>query len=272
MSILLKKVFGRENNIIIGAVHLPPLLGYPKFPGLKIATQNALADLNALEKGGAHGIIFENNYDLPHATFAAPGTVASMALVGQELRKATSLPLGINVLWNDYPAALALAKLLNLQFIRVPVFVDDVKTQYCIIKSSPKEIIAMRTKLAANNVALLTDIQVKHSIKLQKRSLDASARLAIKAGADALIVTGKWTGNAPEQELLQELKNEIPSFPILIGSGVNEKNITPLFHFANGAIVSTSLKKGGIRADEINVKAYSQRIDQNKVKKLLAQI
>ena len=44
-----------------------------------------------------------------------------MTFIGEKLRKATKLPLGISVLWNDYDAALSIAKILNLQFIRIPL-------------------------------------------------------------------------------------------------------------------------------------------------------
>ncbi|MCG2809135.1 MAG: phosphorybosylanthranilate isomerase, partial [Candidatus Portnoybacteria bacterium] len=129
----LKKIFKKDKNIIIGAIHFPPLLGYVDFPGLKIALNNALKDLTAFEKGGVDGIIFENNYDIPHKIFADSSVVASMTYLGEQIKKAIKLPLGISVLWNDYYTALSIAKILNLQFIRIPVFVDNVKTDYGII-------------------------------------------------------------------------------------------------------------------------------------------
>ncbi len=127
------KIFKRNKNIIIGAIHLPPLLGYPEYQGFKTALKNALADMRALEKGGVDGIIFENNYDIPHKIFADSSVVASMTYLGEQIKKAIKLPLGISVLWNDYYTALSIAKILNLQFVRIPVFVDNVKTDYGII-------------------------------------------------------------------------------------------------------------------------------------------
>ena len=265
----LSKIFRRKNKILIGAIHLPPLLGYPEYPGLKTALKNALADLQNLEKGGVDGVIFENNYDIPHKIFVEPPTAILMALIGQELRKATRLPLGVSFLWNDYKTALTLAKTLGLQFIRVPVFVDKVKTRYGIIEGSPKSVLDFRRSVHAENVALLTDIHVKHAELLSKSSLVASAKLAIKNQSDALIVTGRWTGEAPDLEKLKILKKSVGNFSILVGSGVDEKNIGVLSRYSNGAIVGTSLKKGGKQHGEINVKAYSQRIDLRRVKKIV---
>lgn len=272
MKNALQTIFKKKQNIVIGAIHLPPLLGYSKFPGLPETLHNALADLRAFEQGGVDGFIFENNYDNPHTTLAAPGTLASMALVGQVLRKATKLPLGVNVLWNDFKAALTLAKLLDLQFIRVPVFVDSVKTQHGVVEATPQKVIQTRKSLEAEHVALFTDIQVKHAEMLSRRTLVQSAKLAIKNGTDAVIVTGEWTGKAPNMEQLAALRAEISSFPLLVGSGLNDQNAPLLFRHANGGIISTSLKQGTPKRVEVNVKAYKQRIDIQKVKRLLGAV
>ena len=110
-----------------------------------------------------------------------------------------------------------------------------------------------------------TEILANHAKQLNKRSLEKSGKLAIDAGADAIIVTGDWTGNAPQPEKLKQLRKNIGSFPIFVGSGADDSNISSLMSFATGVIVSTSLKEGGKHRDEINVKKYSQRISRKKV-------
>jgi len=267
-----QKIFKKKKNIIIGTIHFPPLLGYPDFPGFDIALKNALADLSAFEKGGADAVIFENNYDLPHKAFVDPSTIASMAFLGEKIKKATKLPVGISVLWNDYYTALSLAKILDLRFIRVPVFVDRVKTNYGIINSEARKVLGYRKSIKAESVALFTDVHVKHAKLLSKDDIVTSAKKAIKNSSDALIITGKWTGQSPDLEELKGLRTSIGSFPILIGSGIDQDNVFSLFKYANGAIVSTSLKKGSEKKKEVNIKAYSQRIDKEKVKKLIRSI
>ncbi|TAN58740.1 BtpA/SgcQ family protein [Patescibacteria group bacterium] len=265
----LSGIFKKSKNIVIGAVHFPPLLGYKEFPGFDVALKNAIADLRAFESGGVDGVIFENNYDIPHKTAVDAPIISSMTFLGQELRKTTRLPLGISVLWNDYKAALSIAKILNLQFIRVPVFVDKVRTDYGIVNGVPKKVIDFRKSIGAEKVALFTDIHVKHATLLSRYDLITSAKMAIKNKSDALIITGKWTGNAPAATGVKNLRSKIEQFPILIGSGVNENNAKKLFKFANGAIVSTSLKKGLGKSKEVNVKSYNQRMEKSKVKDLI---
>lgn len=265
----LVKIFKKNKNIVIGAVHFPPLLGFLEFPGFEIARKNALKDLKALDDGGVDAIIFENNYDIPHTEFVGPEIVASMLSLGAEIKKATTLPIGISVLWNDYKTALSIAKILDLQFIRIPVFVDKVKTNYGIINGEPKKVLEYRKSIGAENVALFTDIHVKHAKLLSKNSLINSAKLAKKNKSDAIIITGKWTGDAPSTKELDTLRKSIGVFPILIGSGADKDNAKTLFQFSNGAIVSTSLKKGVRKPSEVNVKSYAQRIDKSRVKKLI---
>jgi len=266
------KIFRKKKNIIIGAIHLPPLLGYKNFPGFDAALQNALSDLRSFESGGVDGIIFENNYDIPHKISVDAPIISSMTFLGEKLRRITRLPLGVSVLWNDYRAALSIAKTLNLQFIRIPVFVDKAETNYGVVKGEPKKVLDFRKSIGAENIALFTDIHVKHAKLLSKYSLITSAKLAIKNKSDAIIVTGEWTGNAPAIEELKSLRKNFGVFPILIGSGLDENNAKPLLRFVNGAIVSTSLKRGLKKSGEVNVKPYARRISKNKVRDLISSL
>jgi hypothetical protein len=259
------RIFERK-KAVIGTIHFPPLLGYPGFPGFDVAAKNARADLRALGRGGVDGIIFENNYDIPHKIFVDAPVVSAMTFLGEELRTATKLPTGVSVLWNDYRAALSIAKVLGLQFIRVPVFVDRVRTAYGVVDDASKPVAAFRKSIGAEDVALFTDIHVKHAKLLSRHSLAASAKRAIRNHSDALIVTGEWTGRAPDIGTLRSLRAAVGPFPILVGSGADAANVRDLLRYADGIIVSTSLKEGTARRGETNVKAYGQRIDVRKVK------
>ncbi len=257
-------------KVVIGAIHFPPLLGFLEFPGFEVALKNALADLQALEEGGVTAIVFENNYDIPHTEFVTPEVIASMTYLGEKIKNATSLPVGISVLWNDYKTGFAIAKILGLQFIRIPVLVDTVETSYGIINGDAGAVALYRASIGAEDIMLFSDIHVKHSTILSPHSITESAQLAIDNGADAVIVTGRWTGDSPDVNELKEVRTIVGDFPILIGSGVDKNNIKQLFEFADGTIVSTSLKEGGTKTGEVNVKGYEQRINVNKVRELMA--
>lgn len=266
---ILQTIFGKEKDIIIGALHLPPLLGYDDFPGLSVARENAIADLMAFEEGGVDAVIVENNYDIPHTEHITSSVFASMFYLTECVSDCADIPLGVSVLWNDYKSALSIAKVLDLKFVRVPVFVDDVKTDYGIIKGNPNEVTDFRSEIDADNVALFTDIHVKHAEIISKYSIVESAEKAINSGADAIIVTGSWTGNAPNTDELIKVRRAVNNFPILCGSGVNHENIDELFSVADGAIVSTSLKEENKGMHPVNKIPYSARIDADKVAELV---
>jgi len=268
----LSKIFKKEKNIIIGAIHFPPLLGYEEFPGFEVALENALSDLKAFEDGGVDAVIVENNYDYPHKINLDPSGVAAVTYLTSKIKEVSNVPVGISVLWNDYKTALSIAKTLDLKFIRIPAFVDKVETSYGIVEPVADEASSFRELIKAGDVALFTDIHVKHAKLLSEYSLEESARLAMEKGSDGLIVTGKWTGDAPNTDELRDLKDKVRDFPVLIGSGVNSENIQELFQFADAAIVSTSLKEGEDKEKEVNVKGYHQRISKNKVQELISSL
>jgi predicted TIM-barrel enzyme len=61
-------------------------------------------------------------------------------------------------------------------------------------------------------------------------------------GADCVIVTGTVTGKAPTVEDVLESKAHC-TLPVILGSGINEKNIEKFYPHADGFIVGTSFKE-----------------------------
>jgi len=264
----IKRIFKKE-KVTIGVIHFLPLLGYPKFPGVKKVLDLALKDLKALETGGVDGIMVENNYDVPHQIFVGPETISSMTYLTGQIIKKTKLPVGISVLWNDYKASLSIAKVCGGKFIRVPVFVDDVRTNYGDIFAESDQVIKYRKQIKGENIALLTDIHVKHAKLISKYSLAESAKLAIKKGSDGIIVTGKWTADEPSLDDLKSVRMTAQKFPVFVGSGATEKNIDKLIQYADGVIIGTSLKTGQENKKHVNIKGAKERIDLEKVKRFV---
>jgi hypothetical protein len=269
MNNSLNKIFNKNKNIIIGVIHFPPLFGYKDFPGYDVALKNSLEDLKAFQDGGVDGIIIENNYDIPHKVFVETGTVDLITQLGKEIKKQSKVPIGVNILWNDYKSALSISKNIESEFIRIPVFVDKVKTDCGDIAGDAEDVLAYQKEIGTENVALFTDIQVKHSELLEKKLIEESAIQAINSGSDGLIITGKWTGQAPDLGELERVRKIVGNFPILTGSGADKDNIEEILKYANGVIVSTSLKMGETKEGEVNVKSWQQRIDVEKVKDLV---
>lgn len=261
----LEKIFKTDTSVI-GMIHFLPLIGYKGYGDMHEVLSAALLDLRALEMGGVGGILIENNYDLPHRIIVGSETVAAMTYLAAEIAKKTKLPIGISVLWNDYKAALFIAKVAGAQFIRVPVFVDNVRTSCGDIFGNAKDVTAYRKKIGAKDILLFTDIHVKHATLLSTYTVEESACLAKQKGSDGIIITGKWTADAPLKEDLARVRRSVGKFPILIGSGATARNINELMEYANGVIVGTSLKTGKNTKKHVNIKGEDQRIDHIKVK------
>lgn len=254
---------------IIGMIHLPPLVGFEWYPWLEAIVEKAIFDLKILEEGWIHAVIIENNYDIPHTKYLDTEIIVQMTYLCNILRQKTSLPLGICCLWNDWKSALSIAKTVWMQFVRIPVFVDHIETHYGYeISENPETILAYRKKLWAEDIKILTDIQVKHSTILNSDTIESSSIKAIQQGSDGLIITGKWTGDMPNLEELERVRKKVGDFPIITGSGTTDKNITQILSIADGTIVGTFLKTNTKEGHTINLRSFEENIDIEKVRLL----
>ena len=243
-------------KLLIGVIHLLPLPGAPRWRSdIQAVIDSAIRDARAYEQGGAHALIVENFGDLPFTKSAVPAeTVASMAVAGHEVRKASALPIGFNVLRNDAAAALALCAACGGQFIRVNVHVGAMLTDQGIIEGRAFETVRLRNQIAPG-AEILADVHVKHAVLLGDWPLEQAARDTLERGlADALIVSGHGTGHATELEDVQGVRKACPSAKVLIGSGVTAANITAFLPYIDGAIVGTSLKVDGHTENAVDPK------------------
>lgn len=232
---------------IIGVIHLPALPGYPQSKGLDPAIEKALADLAALELGGADGVLVENEYDRPHSVLSAPETTACMTRITREIVVAARrCVVGIEILLNDPEASLAVARASGARFIRTDYFVDPMERPEHggAMRIDPDAVMAYRRRIGAADVLVLADIQVKYARMTIPRGLGESAQLAGAHGAAAVIVSGDATGDPPRAADLALARRGAGELPVLIGSGLDADNAPELLAAAAGAIVGTSLKQG----------------------------
>ena len=241
---------------IIAMIHLPPLIGYKGYPGFEFIKKKTLEEVKILSSSGVHSIMVENNYDIPHKEFVDPEVAVMTAVLTQLVVDHTMLPVGINVLWNDYRSALGICATTGARFMRIPAFVDDVRTVYGDMKQRAEETVAYQKKLGLSKVAIFADVQVKHSEMIDKnKPLSLSVKQAYEKGAQAIIVTGRWTGDAPKLDDLEVARKTAGRRPILIGSGSTPKNLEALFKFTDGVIVGTSIMTKG-KVDKSKLATY----------------
>ena len=235
---------------IIGVLHLAEFPKDNKENNLQAIKQRALDDLSALQSGGVGAVLIENEFEghkSPYGEFLTLSQRKSMLEIVAFLRPYIVVPFGFCILLNDYKTAFLLAKKFGGEFIRLDTFVDSVERISDGIKiiTFPKKIIEFRKKIGASSVQIWADVHVKHTKLLSKYSLVESARLAIRKGASKIIITGDWTGKPPKTTDLERIAKSLPRKSLVIGSGINRKNISKCKKYVDTFIIGSAFKKDG---------------------------
>jgi len=109
-----------------------------------------------------------------------------------------------------------------------------------------------RKELDAEHIKIFADVDKKHSVAFPGLDLATHIEWCEFYGADALIVTGKMTGSAPQVEKVREARRHA-SRPLLVGSGATDRTIGDFLQYADGVIVGSSLKKDGVMENPVDV-------------------
>jgi len=238
----------RKSKFIIGMIHLPSLPGTANGKTSKFSELRnyALNELNTLQTGGVDAVIVENFWDLPYYPDRVDTiTVAAMASLAGVIVEHASIPVGINVLYNDFRAELAIARAVNAAFIRAEVFIDPAISETGLIPASCASMVRERSALNGDEIAILADVHGKNTQVMWKREIVESAMDAETRGlADAIIVTGAGTGKSASLEDLESVKQKI-RIPLLAGSGVNPSTLKQILNICDGVIVGSYFKEGG---------------------------
>ena len=163
---------------LIGMVHLLPLPGSPRWgDSLEAVVDRAVADARALQGGGFHACLVENYGDAPFSPAQAdPATVAAMAVVVTEVRRAARLAVGVNVLKNDARGALAVAAATGAVFIRVNVHVGAVVADQGVIQGDAYATLRYRRALGTDT-RLFVDVGGKHAVPIAPVELGCAANV-----------------------------------------------------------------------------------------------
>lgn len=253
---------GRGRRFVIGMVHCLPLPGMPGFCGdMKKVIDQAVNDAIVLEKSGMDAVIVENMGDNPFGVVMDTEQSCALAVIGANVAHNIKIPIGIDAAMNDYKTSLSIAKAIDGAFVRIPVFVDTVEFFGGIISPCARQAMIFRKNLQAENIKILADIQVKHThMVLTHVSIEDSAKAAESCGADAIIVTGTHVGVETPIEIIQRVR-KVTKLPLIAGSGVKTTNIREQLSIADGAIVGSSLKEGGIIENSVSLKLASDLIN-----------
>lgn len=256
----LTEVFGERKFVVIGVVHLPPLPGSPLYEGdFSHIVDRAVSDARALEEGGVDGLIVENYCDVPFLPRVTdPETIAAMAVVVREVVREVSIPVGVSFLRNSAVEAIAVSYVAGARFVRVNAWVEPIVCESGLIQPAAPHVLRYMRRLGAR-LAVLADVHVKHAAPLVERPLEEVVREAFERGmASAVIITGRRTGEPPSEEDLRRAKKSARG-PVLIGSGLSPDTLH-LVELADGAIVGTYFKRGGVTTNPVDVERVRRLI------------
>lgn len=249
-----KELFQLQSSTIIGMVHCLPLPTTAGFSGdyQKIISQ-AVQDAITLEKAGVDAVIVENMGDTPFSAHLNKAQLAALTAAAAAVRNAVGIPVGIDAAFNDCEADFAIAAVTGAAFVRVPVFVDTVCFTDGIIYPCAKKCVEYRKQMGLGHVKILADVQVKHAhMLLPQITIEQSAKEAADCGADGVIVTGSQIGEETPLDFIKRVKQAVDGLPVFAGSGVKAENIKEQMQVADGAIIGSSLKEGGILTNPIS--------------------
>lgn len=245
---------------VIGMVHCWPLPGAPGYQGYGMNTiiEHAVRDATALAEGGCHGLIVENMWDIPFRAgpHVQPESIAAHAVVARAVRDAVpELPLGINLVHNGGVALLAIALAAGADFIRVCMFTGaGVWDAGSWDEGCAADLLRRRAELHAESIKIFADVDKKHSVRFPGIDLATHIEWTRFFGADAMIISGRMTGDAPDLAKVREARQLAGDTPILLGSGTSTANIAAFLAVADGVIVGSSIKADGEIANPVDVK------------------
>lgn len=258
--------FQSEQKTIVGMVHVAALPGTPgNCLSVGQIISQATEEAKILEQGGVDAIMIENMHDVPYLNSkVGPEITAMMTAIAYEIRRQTSIPIGIQILAAANKEALAVAQAAQLNFIRAEGFIFAHVADEGLIESCAGELLRYRKMIGAEDVKIFTDIRKKHSS--HAITADISPEEQVKTAeyfqSDGIIITGRSTG---EEALVEDVQiaHQSSSLPIIIGSGITAENIHKYWPFADVFIVGSYLKQDG---------DWEKPVSENQLKKLMNEV
>jgi len=240
----------RRPGTLVGMIHLDALPGTPScIRSLEETVRRAAAEARLLAAAGFEALLVENMGDRPFLRReVGPEITAAMTRAARAVREAApDLPLGVQVLAGANREALAVALAAEARFVRVEGFVfAAVADEGLLEEASAGPLLRYRRAIGAEGIAIVADVKKKHSSHALTAdlSLAETARAAEFCGADAVVVTGRATGEATSPADLREAAGAV-DLPVLVGSGVTPEQVPELLPAAAGLIVGSWIKEGG---------------------------
>ena len=259
-----KEIFNTDKPII-AMCHLqamPSDPGYKSSIGMKNVIEAAKKDLLALQEGGVDGVMFSNEFSLPYLLKVKQVTVAAMGRIIGELMDYIKIPYGVNVLWDPY-ASLDLAAAVDAKFVR-EIFSGVYASDFGLWNTNFGDVVRHQYAIGAENVKLLFNIVPEAAKYLAEREItEIASSTVFNHHPDALCVSGLVAGVETDTTTLKQVKEAVSDTIVFANTGVNINNVEEQLSIADGAVVATTFKVGGVfenLVDVNRVRAFMDRV------------
>jgi membrane complex biogenesis BtpA family protein len=223
-------------------IHLPALPGSPAWSGAPLAelAAEALADAAVLQQAGFDAVLVQNSLDRPTRERVDGLAIAQMTAIATRLRTEIDLEIGVNIVKNDGPAAVAIAAASGADFVRVKLLTGTTTSAEGVLYGCAHETLSIR-RASGVNPLIWADIREPTSRSEAGLSLKSAIVDALDFGsADGVIVTGSDTRET--FALAREARQSHPNAHLIIGGRVDAASVAEALDYANTVIIGSALK------------------------------
>jgi hypothetical protein len=258
--------FLQGKKTIIGMIHVGALPGTPRYQGnMAEIIATATAEAKLYQQAGIDMLLIENMHDVPFDRHVGPEVTAAMAVVGYEVKNASGLRCGIQILAAANKEALGAAAAAGLDMVRAEGFVFGHVADEGYIDGCAAEVLRYRRQIGADDVLVITDIKKKHSSHAVTAdvSIEETAHAAEFFLSDGVIVTGVATGTEANLDEIRQVKDSV-HIPVLVGSGVTHENVERYLAAADALIIGSYFKYDGLWSNGLEVarvKAFMDKVN-----------
>jgi membrane complex biogenesis BtpA family protein len=240
----------RKPKPILAMVHTGPSPSAPGYRSVESAVERAVTEAKLYADLGVDGLVLENMHDFPcvHEREQGPEVAAFMTRVAVCVkRQVGQLPVGVQVLFQANKTALAVALAAQCDFIRAEGWTYAHVSDKGIAEACAGSVLRYRKAIGAHKIPVFADVKKKHAAHAWTGDIPIAemADLMTLHGADGVVVTGNRTGQEPDFDDLRAVR-EATALPLLIGSGVTVENFEHFVDLADGFIVGSAFKEGGL--------------------------
>jgi membrane complex biogenesis BtpA family protein len=255
--------FGQRRKVVIAMAHIGALPGTPLHDasgGMAKLIDGVAKDVEKLQAGGVHAIMFGNENDRPYRFKAPPESIAAMTAIIAAIKPMLKVPFGVNYLW-DPSASVAIACATGASFAR-EIFTGLFASDMGLWQPNAADALTLRRNLGRPDLKLLFNINAEFAASLDTRPIELRAKSAVFSSlADAILVSGPLTGQSADASDLKKVREAVKDVPVFANTGVKIDTVKETFAYADGCVIGTHFKVDGITWNPVDAQRVKRFMD-----------